>query len=57
MDVLMAMRRALGVRVVVMVKGLVLDREEKEKLGMNVGVRTALMVVIDGGDLRSGEKA
>ena len=61
MDALMAMRGALGVRVVVMVrmmvKGFVLDDWEKEKLGMNVGVRTVLMVVIKSDDLRLGEKA
>src|SRR5689334_4380703 len=57
MDVVMAMPDALDVRVVMMVKELVLDQWGKEKVGMNVGVRTALMVMVKRDDLRLGEKA
>ncbi len=61
MDMLVAMRCVLGVRVVVimrmvvMVSGLECGREEK--LGMNVSVCPALVIVVKRSDLRLAEKA
>lgn len=63
MDMVMFVRRVLGVREVVMVRMvmmmrmLVLDRWGKEKLGMNVDVCPALVVVVKRGDLWLSKKA
>jgi hypothetical protein len=62
MSMLMAMQRALTVRVVLMVcmvvvmKRFVLDRWGMEKLGVNVDVCPAWVVVVERSDLRLAQK-